>query len=49
MIGEAEVIPYLADPTIAALATCAGNTCTNGDAGADCRSLIPNVSDFSCE
>jgi hypothetical protein len=49
VIGEAEVIPYLADPTIAALAACAGRTCANGDAGANCRSLIPNVSDFSCE
>ncbi len=49
VIGEAEIIPYLADPTIAALAACTGDTCANGDAGADCRSLIPNVSDFSCE
>jgi hypothetical protein len=49
VIGEAEVIPYLADPTIAALAACAGDTCTNGDAGAHCHSLIPDVSDFSCE
>lgn len=48
VIGEAEVIPYLADPTIAALAACAAGTCTNGDAGAQCRSLIPNVSEFSC-
>ncbi len=49
VIGEAEVIPYLADPTIAVLAACAGDPCTNGDAGAHCHSLIPNVSDFSCE
>jgi hypothetical protein len=48
VIGEAEVIPYLADPTIAALAACAGGTCTNGDAGAHCSSLIPNASAFSC-
>ena len=48
LIGEAEVIPYLADPTIAALAACAGGTCTNADAGVHCSSLIPNVGDFSC-
>jgi hypothetical protein len=49
VIGEAEVIPYLADATIATLAACAGDTCTNGDAGAQCRSLVPNASDFSCD
>ncbi|HEY5062745.1 MAG TPA: hypothetical protein VII52_14490 [Gemmatimonadaceae bacterium] len=47
--GQAELIPYVSDDEVAALASCGGTACTNAAFVANCTSVPDVAAIFSCK